>query len=171
MSLQDIVDWWNDWVKNKQAIPSCGAWPMSIPPIVDIFLDCCIVHDFSYQESEVIYAQGVIERNEALKKEGLRIKSFADNKFILCVKTQYNSSYFFTRPFTKKWGEWYIDVVLANGDRIWFHSIGVIIAEWESGNTPTIQLALHRAKSHGTYQEEAIHKQALSLSGETKARN
>lgn len=160
MGLQAWIDWWNSYVKKKQAVPSCGAWPAAMPPWADIFLLCCIDHDKEYSDSEYMYATGVLTNDKNLKDRALEIKEIADVEFMMCVQNRYKKSWFFTRPITKAWGEQYIKLVLANGDRIWFGSIGVIIAEFESGEHPTIQTALRRAKTHGTEQEEANIEQA-----------
>ena len=170
MSLQDIIDWWSSYQKEKKAVPSCGAWPFSVPPRFDIFLDCCIPHDVEYHESEVLYALGVIQNDEEMKLHGLEHKAAADEAFILCIRERYNRTNLFFRPLAKKWGEKYISLVLANSNRVWFSSIGVIIAEHESGDNIIIKLALRNATKHGPSEEKEVFTQAQSLAGAAKAR-
>lgn len=171
MSLQDIIDWWNNYSKEKKKVVSCGAWPAAVPPWVDIFLSCCADHDKEYSDSELMYATGVLEQDKNLKDRALELKEYADQDFIKCVRARYRQSSFLTRFFTKLWGEQYIAIVLANGDRIWFHSIGVIIAEFESGDHAVIEKALQRAQTHGTENEEEIIRKAHSKARGSETRH
>lgn len=144
--IQTIVDWYVNLEKRKRDVDSCGAWPLAIPPWADIFISCCAGHDATYQKSEVLYARGIVEQNLTLKSQGLDLKQIADIVFAECVRARYRRSFFALRLVTKLQGEQYIKIVLANGDRIWFQSVGRRIADFESGDTPVIQLALKRSK-------------------------
>lgn len=168
MSLQDIINWWNSYSKKRKEVVSCGAWPFTMPPRFDMFIDCCVEHDTDYHSSEIVYARGVMEQNLELKNEGLEIKKQADEEFCRCVRETYGNSNYFMKPLTKHWGEEYIELVLANGDRIWFSSVGVIIAENESGENPVMQTALRRAMIDGPTAQKEIIKQAYTLARTAK---
>lgn len=160
MSLQSIINWWNNYARRKREVVSCGAWPAAVPPWADIFLLCCADHDSEYIDSEMMYAQGVLNSDLDIKARALEIKQIADEDFQSCVRARYNASFFLFRPIARAWGEQYIELVLANGDRIWFHSIGVIIAEFESGEHPTIKTAMRRAQT--VSGESKVIQKALS---------
>lgn len=149
MSLQRLINWWLAYSKKHREIVSCGAWPAAVPPWADIFLPCCINHDAEYVASETMYVDGVLDRDEDLKNRALEIKDIADCEFTSCVRARYRNSWLLFRPLSKAWGEQYIELVSANGDRIWFQSVGMQIAEIESGNKPTVKVALRKATLAG----------------------
>lgn len=168
MSLQDLIEWWREYSTDKRSQISCGIWPAALPARVDIYIDCCADHDNIYRDSEVYYARGVVENNEDLKALGLNMKEQGDLTFASCVRERYGRSWLVTRPFTRYWGEKYIELVLANGSRIWFTSVGAKIAAYESGESPVIRAALRRA-AHGSYEEERVIKKAYSFPREAEA--
>lgn len=146
MNLQSIIDWWRGYVKRKRAVIACGVWPTAVPPKIDIFLKCCKEHDKEYVDSETMYVDGIVNQDKNLKDRALEIKDIADGEFCCCVRNRYKRSCWLFRGIARFWGEQYIALVLANGDRIWFQSIGMQIAEYESGGHPNIKLAIMRIR-------------------------
>lgn len=171
MSLQNWIDWWREYSAKKQEVISCGIWPTAFPPKFDIFIECCIDHDLGYRESELLYARGVVERNDKYKTDALDLKKDADITFYACVRARYQKTSWPFILISRWWGEKYIELVLANGDRIWFGSIGVIIADAESGDHPIIKEAIIRGMQKGTLEETQVVKQAYTLSREAKTRH
>ena len=146
MGIQDVIDWYESYSKTQREKVCCGVWPFAIPGWIDPFIECCKPHDAGYQESEVLYARGVIEQNKELKNKALQIKSDADSTFYLSISNRILEGWILFRPLLNLWGSLYRDLVMHNSNKVWFGSVGAKIAAFESGETPVVQLALSRAR-------------------------
>lgn len=135
MGLTDVLNWWNRQKDKHSKDMLCGVWPFQTNKL-DPFLAYCIVHDTKYSESELLYAKGVVENNEDLKLEGLRIKAQADLDFYAGCRKRAAKSSILVRPILKRWAEQYVSLVTLQSESIWFQSIGEKIAYYEAGKGP-----------------------------------